>query len=198
MIKIRPNELAFDIDGVFADTIGAFIKKAKEEFGINIRYEDIKEYELTKVLNMNEKIMIELAKKILYEPLEMGIKPIKGSVEVLKRLSKISRLFFVTARPEKKGILQWIFNQLREVDKSSISVIATGTHEQKIPLLLKYGIRYFVEDRLETCFMLAESSIIPIVFEQPWNQKPHPFPKVRNWKELEAMIEWDKLRFSNP
>jgi len=191
MIKIKPNELAFDIDGVFADTMGAFIRKAKEDFHISIRYEDIREYDLKKALNMDEKIIMELAKKILYEPLEMGIKPIKGSVEVLKKLSKISRLFFVTARPDKEGILKWVLNQLKEVDRNSILVVATGTHDQKIPLLLRYRIKYFVEDRLETCFMLAKSSITPIVFEQPWNRKPHPFPKVRDWKELEAMIEWN-------
>jgi len=191
MIKIRPNEVAFDIDGVFADTIGAFIREAKEKFGININYNDIKDYELRKAVNMDESILIELAKRILYEPLEMGIQPIKGSIQVLKRLAKTSRLFFVTARPDKEGIKKWILTQLRDIDKNTISVIATGTHEEKVPLLLKEGIKYFVEDRLETCFLLEKHSITPIVFEQPWNSKPHPFLKVKNWQELENLIKWN-------
>jgi uncharacterized HAD superfamily protein len=191
MIKIRPNEVAFDIDGVFADTIGAFIREAKEKFGININYNDIKDYELRKAVNMDESILIELANRILYEPLEMGIQPIKGSIQVLKRLAKTSRLFFVTARPDKEGIKKWILTQLRDIDKNTISVIATGTHEEKVPLLLKEGIKYFVEDRLETCFLLEKHSITPIVFEQPWNSKPHPFLKVKNWQELENLIKWN-------
>jgi len=68
MLKIKPKEIAFDIDGVFADTISAFIREVKNLYGIEIRYEDIKEYELSKVVN-NEKVLVEVAKKILHEPL---------------------------------------------------------------------------------------------------------------------------------
>jgi len=194
MMKIKPHELAFDIDGVFADTIGAFIREARDKYGVSIRYEDITEYELVKSVKMDEKALVELAKRILYEPLEIGIKPIEGSIKVLKRLSYYTtHLFFVTARPDRKGILKWVLNYLRDVDKNSIWIMATGTHEEKIPLLVRHGIRYFVEDRLETCFMLSQASITPIVFEQPWNKKPHPFPKVKSWYELEQMIDWDGI-----
>ena len=193
MMKIRPHEIAFDIDGVFADTIGAFLREARDRYGIHIRYEDITEYELIKSVQMDEKILVELAKRILYEPLEMGIKPIDGSVKVLKRLSSITRLFFVTARPDREGILRWVHNYLGNVDRGSIRIIATGTHEEKVPLLERYGIKFFVEDRLETCFMLSKASITPIVFEQPWNKKPHPFPKIRSWNELEQIIDWNGM-----
>ena len=191
MMKIRPSEIAFDIDGVFADTIGAFLREARDRYGIRIRYEDITEYELIKSVQMDENILVELAKRILYEPVEMDIKPIEGSVRVLKRLSSITRLFFVTARPDRDGISRWVHNHLRDVDRDSIQIIATGTHEEKVPLLERYGIKFFVEDRLETCFMLSEASITPIVFEQPWNKKPHPFPKIKSWKELEELIDWN-------
>lgn len=192
MMKIIPNQLAFDIDGVFADTIGAFIREAKGKYGIDIRYEDITEYELVKTIKMDERLLIRLARRILYEPLEMGIKPIEGSVKVLKRLSHITRLFFVTARPDKEGIKRWVLNYLRDVNKNSIWIMATGTHEEKAPLLARHGIKYFVEDRLETCFILSKAHITPIVFEQPWNKKDHPFPKVKSWYELEQMMDWDE------
>ncbi len=188
MLKIKPQEIAFDIDGVFADTMGAFIKEVKNLCGISIRYEDIKDYDLSKVANIREDLLIELAKKILYEPVNIGIKPIKGATRVLKKLCKVNRLLFVTARPDKNGIQQWIKRYLQE---DRFHIIATGTHEEKAPLLRKYGIKYFVEDRLETCFILEKESITPIVFEQPWNQKPHPFIKVKGWHELEDMIDWN-------
>ncbi len=189
-MKIKPNEIAFDIDGVFADTIGAFIKKAKQKYGITIKYEDIKEYDLKKTLNIDERILTELAKEILYNPIKMGIKPIKGAVEVLKKLSERSKLLFVTARPDKEGIKRWVYETLKEIERENINIVAVGTHEEKIPFLRSCGIRYFVEDRLETCFLLSQASIIPIVFEQPWNRKPHPFLKVKNWKQIEMMIDW--------
>ncbi len=188
MHRIKPKEIAFDIDGVFADTIGAFIKEVRNKYGIKVRYEDIKEYELAKIVNMNEEILIELAKRILYEPVDIGIKPIKGSIQVLKKLSKINRILFVTARPDKSGIQKWVEKYLK---RDNFDIVATGTHEEKVPLLKRYGIKYFVEDRLETCFILEKASITPIVFEQPWNQKPHPFIKVKGWHELERMIDWN-------
>ncbi len=190
MLKIKPEEIAFDIDGVVADTIGAFLREAREKYGIFIKYEDIKEYELSKAVNMKEEILIELAKRILYEPLEMGIRPIKGAIEVLKRLSDKVELLFVTARPDKEGIERWL---KRYFDKTRFHVIATGRHEEKANLLKEYGKRYFVEDRLETCYILKDFQITPIVFEQPWNRKPHPFIKIKEWKELEKLIEWNHL-----
>jgi hypothetical protein len=48
----------------------------------------------------------------------------------------------------------------------------------------------FVEDRLATCCLLEKNSIKPILFEQPWNRKPHPFPVVKSWDELSTLIAW--------
>jgi uncharacterized protein len=45
-----------------------------------------------------------------------------------------------------------------------------------------------VEDRLETCLQLADHGITPIVFAQPWNRQPHPFPEVANWPELGGLL----------
>jgi uncharacterized HAD superfamily protein len=74
---------------------------------------------------------------------------------------------------------------------SDIRLEATSVHEKKIPVLLKHGIRYFVEDRLETCYLLEKTPVTPIVFEQPWNRKPHPFQTVKSWREIEALIQWN-------
>jgi hypothetical protein len=75
-----------------------------------------------------------------------------------------------------------------ETDHNGIEVIATGSFEDKCGVLKDRGISCFVEDRLETCFLLADAGIEPVVFVQPWNRKPHPFAEVGSWQELEAMI----------
>ena len=38
--KIAPDELAFDIDGVFADTFRVFVETAKG-YGVEMEYEDL-------------------------------------------------------------------------------------------------------------------------------------------------------------
>jgi len=191
--KISPSELAFDIDGVVADTFRIFIETARDKYGIEIEYEDITEYEFWEVIDIDLKTTQDIIQMILDHPLEMGIRPIRGAVEVLTRLSQIEPLLFVTARPDKDPILKWARQELGLPGTNTIHVEASGTHREKLPILLEHGIKYFVEDRLETCFLLDEASVTPIVFDQPWNRKPHPFKTVRNWQEIEAMIEWNDL-----
>ena len=189
--RILPRELAFDVDGVFADTFKIFVETAREQYGIRVEYEDITEYDFRQVIDIDEKTSDEIIQRILYNPLEIGIRPILGSVDVLTRLARMGPILFVTARPEGDSIREWIHQYLKGGDISAIHIEATSTHEDKIPVLLKHGIRYFIEDRLETCYLLEKTSVTPIVFDQPWNRKPHPFQKVKSWHEIEALIQWN-------
>jgi uncharacterized protein len=189
--KIGPGELAFDIDGVIADTFRAFIKTAGESYGIEIDYESVTEYRFWEILDIDEDICQEIIQMILDNPLGMGIRPVSGASEVLNMLQRQGPLLFVTAREEKVPILEWMSRELRLRTMEGVHVEATGAHENKLPVLLKNGIRYFVDDRLDTCYLLEDSSVTPIVFDQPWNRKPHPFMTVRSWGELSAMIDFD-------
>jgi uncharacterized HAD superfamily protein len=188
--KIQPTELAFDIDGVIADTFRAFVSMAREHYGIKVEYHDITEYDFMKVIDIDERTLNEIIERILEDPLGIGIEPMKGSVEVLTRLKELGPIILVTARPDKAAILEWMQEHFHFNDGNGICLEATGTYKQKLPILLNHGIKYFVEDRLETCYLLDEASVTPIVFEQPWNQKNHPFQTVKSWDEISAMIHW--------
>ncbi len=189
-MSITPGEIAFDIDGVVADTFHVFVEKAHEDYGYHFTYEDIVEYDFWEVLNMSKDDSDAIIQELLERPIESGIRPIRGAVKVLTRLSGIAPLFFVTARPEKDPIIEWVYHQLPLVDRDLISLEATQTFEEKLPILSERGVKYFVEDRLDTCYLLQEISITPIVFEQPWNKKKHPFPIAKGWEELADMIIW--------
>ena len=190
-MKISPHEIAFDIDGVFADTFRVFVHKARKDYGYHFSYEDITEYEFMSIIDMDEQISEQIIQTLLDYPLESGIEPLDGAVDVLTTLSGAGPLLFVTARPNKAPILKWVQHQLFEVDTNSIHLETTNTHKEKLPILLENKVNYFVEDRLETCYLLQEVPIIPIVFQQPWNRKPHPFRVVESWDELSTMIAWE-------
>jgi len=188
--KISPHELAFDIDGVIADTFRAFVKTARERYNVEIKYEDITDYDFRKVIEIDEETSDKIIEMILEDPVGMGITPISGAVEVLTRLSDCGPIFFVTARSNRDAIIEWVEKTLGLGDGKTIHLEATGAHEDKLPILLKHGVRYFVEDRLETCYLIQGSPVTPIVFEQPWNRKEHPFLTVGDWDDIHDMIEW--------
>jgi len=188
--RIGPFELAFDVDGVVADTFRKFVETAEIEYGVRIRYESITQYEFWNVLDIDWDICEAIIKRILNAPSEMGLRPMEGAVDVLTRLSRRAPLLFVTARTEREGIHRWVLEQLPGVDPGAVRLEAVGTHEGKRAVLEERGARYFIEDRLDTCYLLREAAITPIVFEQPWNQGPHPFHTVSSWAEISSMIDW--------
>ena len=63
--KIWPGELAFDIDGVIADTFRAFIETARESYGIDIDYESVTEYRFWEILDIDEDTCQEIIQMIL-------------------------------------------------------------------------------------------------------------------------------------
>ena len=189
--KIPYNELAFDIDGVVADTFQAFVEIAGSQYGVQLQYESITDYDFMSVMDIEEDIFNKIIERVLEDPLGMGIRPMNGAVDVLTRLMELGPVILVTARSDNGPIQRWFQENFHlNGNNNGICLEATGTHREKLPRLFKHGIKYFVEDRLETCYLIREASLTPIVFEQPWNQKPHPFRTVRDWHEISALIEW--------
>ena len=84
---------------------------------------------------------------------------------------------------------KWIGQTLR-LDPRAFEIVATGSHEAKADILKNRRISCFVEDRLETCFVLQEAGVRPILFKQPWNRERHPFEEVGSWDELQALIDF--------
>ena len=191
--KIKPHELAFDVDGVIADTFRSFVETARNDYDVQIEYDAITEYDFRKVVDIDEAVSDAIIQKILDDPLGMNIKPIRGAKEVLNRLLDMGSVLFVTARPRKDSIVAWLQQEMGLLDVNAVRLEATGNHLDKLPILLKHGIKYFVEDRLDTCYLIHERDITPIVFEQPWNRKPHPFQTVADWKDIHDRIDWDAL-----
>ncbi len=188
---IDPASVAFDIDGVIADTMTLFIDIARDEFGLDsIKYEDVSSYTLKDCLDIDEEILDAVVEKLLNGEYSATLKPIKGAADVLARLSvNYGPVVFVTARPYLGPLKEWIPENLR-IDSALIDVVATGSFDAKADELLKRNISYFVEDRLETCFLLRDAGIKPIIFKQPWNRSNRDFPEAADWRELETLIDF--------
>ncbi len=190
-LKILPHETGFDIDGVVADTMASFIAIAKEDYGIhNLVKEQITSYWLEECLPIPDEIIWKIIDKILTDPFGTGLKPIPGAVEALTRIAHVAPLTFVTARPLKPPIEQWLYSTLSDVPRQRIRVIATGRHSAKVSVLEDNGIMNFVEDHLSTCMEIHQAGMRAFVFDQPWNREDrHGLLRVRSWDEILGLLQ---------
>ncbi len=188
---IDPTKIAFDFDGVVADTMGLFIDMAREIHGIDsLRYEEITNYNLYETLDIDADILFDLSCRIIDGPYPTPLRPIDGALRVLKRLAEHQQpLLVITARPHVGPIEKWLYDKMG-LDQGRLEIVATGDYEPKAEELLRRGMTHFVEDRLETCFYLEKKGLCPIIFKQPWNRSEHPFTEVANWQELEQLINF--------
>jgi len=183
------NRLAFDIDGVVADIMTTFLDMAQERFGPHpFCYDDITTFRLEECLDFDPEIIAVLIREIIDRPHELTVAPFPQAVPVLSRLAEEDPLVFVTARDRAEPIQLWLNQALAPVPSRAIWVMATGDPDGKVPYLRAHAIEYFVEDRLETCFDLAQAGITPILFAQPWNRRPHPFLEVKGWPDLARLL----------
>jgi hypothetical protein len=189
-LPIPLNALAFDIDGVVADIMTTFLNLARERYGCghHLRYEHITTFYLEECLDLEPWIIDALIREIIDRPHELPIEPFPHAVPVLSRLARETPLLFVTARDRAAPIRIWLHRTLAPVPPEAIRVLATGDPDTKLHYLKDHHIEYFVEDRLETCWPLAEAGITPILFAQPWNRHPHPFPEVQGWPDLARLL----------
>ncbi|RPJ76590.1 MAG: haloacid dehalogenase [Desulfobacteraceae bacterium] len=187
---IDPASVAFDVDGVIADTMALFLDIARDEFDVRgVRYEDITCYNVVDCLAMDPDVVDRILLRILDGTYTHPLRPIPGAAGVLRRLARRSALLLVTARPQVGPVGAWI-DALLAADAATVEIVATGSFEAKTEVLLDRGVAHFVEDRLETCFTLADAGVHPVLFAQPWNRRPHPFLEVSSWEELDALIQW--------
>lgn len=188
---INPLELAYDVDGVVADTMAMFIQLARERYGLtHISKEDISEYDLYRCLDVDHRILDELICLTLDDEHTLCLPAEPHASDVLTELAQHGPLRFVTARIWSESIISWLHKTLPDVPCDNIQVIATGAPEAKLEILRNLGVRYFVEDRLETCRLLAQEGIQPLLFDQPWNRahSSAPFPRIENWSRFRQWV----------
>ena len=139
---------------------------------------------------MDQEQIEAVVSRILDGNYSSPLKPIDGAGGVLARIERYhSPLLFVTARPYPGPIKNWL-GDLLTLEYGSIDVVAVGSFENKVDVLLDHHITSFVEDRLDTCYLLQDAGIQPILFKQPWNRESHPFVEIGGWEELEGLINF--------
>ena len=187
--KIHPAHLGFDFDGVVADIAEAFIRISCEDYGCcSIRFEDITHFDVEQCLDIDPKIVEAVFTRILYDSVKTELQPMPGAVEVLGQLTECAVVTIVTARPDPGPVHDWLASVMPAKVCGKIKIVAMGAHDDKPRHVRGQGLKYFIDDRAETCHQLNREGILPIVFSQPWNRGRHSFntvthssfPKLKN------------------
>lgn len=194
-MKIQPESIGFDFDGVIADIGEAFIRLACTDHGYcSIKLADITSFQVEHCVEIPTATVETIFNDILADSLGTGLKPLPGAIETLARLSGHSDVTIITARPDILPVIDWFDHYCLPEDREKIKLIATGDHDNKEGYIRTCGLTHFIDDRTLTCLQLAEAGLKPIVFNQPWNQDQHNLPSVSNWKELYALFDLKDFR----
>jgi len=187
--KIDPALLGFDFDGVIADTAEAFLRLVCEDYGLcDLRPEDIDNFELEHCIALERSQAEAVFTKILLNSIETELRPMEGAVEVLSELAVSSTITVITARPLADPVHAWFRAFFPAATCEKIKVVAMGTHDGKAEHVHEQGLRFFIDDRAETCVQLHETGIQPFVFSQPWNHNRHQLPVVNSWQEIRDIL----------
>ncbi len=183
--KIIPVEtLGLDIDCVVADTMEAFSRLAQKNHGITIVPEQITRFNVEECLDIDKDIVDHIFYKLMIDPIKYELKLLPDALPVLQKLQRHAPLTFVTARPDKEPVVEWLTHELGKKTTSNMRVIAMGDHDGKTRHIKELGISHFIDDRFETCEDLHNKGITAIVYDQPWNHNQHTLPIVRNWQDI--------------
>lgn len=191
--QIRPHEIGFDLDGVIADTAAAFVRIACEQYNYcSFTLDDITAFELENCIDMPMDIVGSIFNDIMADSLGTGLQPMQGAMEVLSELAEHNPVTIITARHLRQPVVDWLERYFsRDVD-SHFNLIATSDHDDKLRYIQDRKLKYFVDDRAETCKMLADGNITSLVYSHPWNRNRHNLPVVNNWQEIRELLIFDK------
>ncbi len=191
-MRIATNEIGFDFDGVVADIGEAFIRMACLEHNYcSFGLEDITSFDVEQCLPIPKNIIEQIFTDILNDSLTTGLRPLNDAVDVLSDMTKTGQVTIITARLFESPVHDWLDTFFPVESKNKITLIAMGDHDNKVRYAQDHKLKFFVDDRLETCHQMNAADITPLVYRQPWNRNFGTIPSVSSWQEIRSLIDLD-------
>lgn len=184
---LAPSHIGFDFDGVIADIGEAFVRLAGTRYGYDLDLDSISSFQVDECIDLPSAAIEQIFDDILQDSIGTGLKPIEGAIEALKLLGGHGPVKIITARPRVEPVRDWLTHHFGR-HWCDINLVSSGHHDDKERFIREHNIVYFIDDRAETCTMLAEAGLKPMVYTQPWNRGRHDLPSVNNWAEIVDLL----------
>ncbi len=187
MGKVR---LSVDLDDTLAGTIEEWIKEASVKLGREIKREELTEYHLENVVDLDRETIRGIFKNVWghYENVPLIDPYIPRTIE---DLGSAFEIFIITAAVGKKEeVVAWLNKYGIKYDK----LIMVEHAKDKLTLSEEYNIPIFVDDNPILADMAISSNKKIVMIKKPWNLKfidEHASDNlfaVSDWKEAEAVL----------
>lgn len=170
-------DIGIDCDGVITHTNEKLIEKAKELYDLDIKMEDITNFDIVKVLPRGEELMQFYSESSFYE----NLVPREGAIDTIKQLlDEGDDVVVVTALPPQcvPTRAKWFKEKMPFLEQKNI--MYCGRKD-------KFYARVLLDDALHN----LDTSIVeyPILFARPWNASGRDrYITVYTWSEFYHVI----------
>jgi len=188
MLKTSPSklEIAVDLDGVLAESMLVWCKRANEEFGTRLKMEDLDSWSAWKKFPISKDDFYRILDESWDDWLE--IPPTEPDLaEKVSRIEKFGNLDIVTGRSKRtvEAARNWIDNQ-KVGYRHFVRVL--GWRDK---ILLDYDV--YIDDAPDLMPLISRSPTAwGILYERPWNKSVIDIPKilkVKAWREVPGRLK---------
>lgn len=192
------KRIGIDLDEVLADFIPSYINYHNLNFGSKIEISHFTSFDLAKVYKTSRE-EVEIRVRKFYQSEEFhNLKPVRGSISTIEKLSKKFELFIITSRPEiaSKSTIKWLQKhfpkQFRKIHFAFNPYIRTSGMKDKSEIAKLLNVDLFIEDNLDFATSVAKSGIRVFLFNRLWNksQALHPnITRVSSWRDITEKLK---------
>ena len=164
MIKFRGS---IDIDGVLGLFVPYFIKNANELYNLNLKEEDIKEYDF-KAMGLTTMQTDSILHTMIAKKDFRNMQLVDGAKKNVHTLSKQYNLMSVTARPigSKEQTYSWFYEHFENI----FDPIIFNGYASKHKHCLKHSCEFHIDDCPDHVNALERTETMPILFTQNYNR----------------------------
>lgn len=191
--------IGVDMDSVIAEIIVPIDLFHNRQYKTNLSYDDHIVYDLRSLWQCNNEQVYERIFEFYHSPEFTKVKPIVGSQEGVKKLSKLHNLHLITSRPHdiEQKTKQWLNtffpHQFASITHTNqVSKKGGGTSVKKSVIAKQLKIEVMIDDHLTYALDCADNEIKTFLFEAPWNKDyipQHKFmAKVSGWNEILRLL----------
>lgn len=177
--------ICIDIDGTITEAY-FWLGLCNEYFNKNFTEEQITEYAIHKVLGVEDKEYEKFYEKCKVK-MHTEQKLREDAQPVIKELSRLHNIYFVTARDKSLTMLTHGYLRRNEVPYDELFVL--GSH-YKVEKARELRCDVFIEDSYENAVQLSKAGFKVLLMDTNYNRKSlnEGIIRVYNWTEINEII----------